>query len=121
MTGTPIGDAADIAVHGSGPRPIIGAHAASAPRAPQPKATTFGQFLHRLFTIMGEFAADGAPVAERIIADRDFDQALELLLRAHAAGRTADVVALMSDALSHRLDGPQSSFLPAPTDPERGM
>jgi len=108
--------AADAAIASAG-----GAHAAP-PRVngSEPRAATFGQFLHRMFTTLAHFAADGGPEAERIVADPEFDQALELLMRGHRAGVIADMIAVMGDTLRHRLDaappasGPQPSFLPAP-------
>ena len=123
MTDTPFFDATSARA--------TGAHAAPsrlpAPVAPEVHARTFGQFLHHVFTALGKFAADGGPAAERIVADPDFDAALELLLRAHAAGMVADMVAVMGDTLRHRLDAqplpapgsaPPPSYQPAPDAPQ---
>lgn len=134
---TPIGDKTDRDLHpagnGTGPQPATGAHAASQPRAAQPKARTTIGVVHNDLQAVGRAISHAVPVLEAIACDPVIDELVAEILEAAHAGVAEPYFQSAIDALRAARQrqltiappgqgsGPQPAFLPAPADGSEAM
>jgi hypothetical protein len=92
-------------------------HAAAA-TGPQPGPKTLAQAVHRDLNSIGRVIAHGLPLLERIVANPQLDEFVELALKADGLGVCAEAFTAASDvlraAMARTATGPQPMLEPLP-------